>query len=250
MPRFSLPGAAPDPPAGLLLLLCVLIPVMLYARCVRAQQASAADGSVVRVRPDRLPLHGGPGKPRASVATTPTGRVHAGTETRMPGRMDQQAPGVLWSWPWGHHGAVPKDRWRGALCLPEPAPAEQSLPSVSWPPPGHLSHTVCFCFAPVSGPSSLPARPPLSFGSPGLMPQTTGAPSEPRPRAQSKPNRKEKRKEVQLLSGLPSDFYRPQTNEPHWHSWHLSLAFIMPCSTSPRTYPLPLSLLVFFSKSF
>lgn len=177
----------------------------------------------------------GPGKPRASVATTPTGRVHAGTETRMPGRMDQQAPGVLWSWPWGRHGAVPKGQRRGALCLPEPAPAEQSLPSASWPPPGHLSPTVCFCFTPVSGHSLLPARPPLSFGFPGLTPQTTGAPSEPRPRAQSKPNRKEKRKEAQLLSGLPSDFYRPQTSEPH-------------CIHG--TYPLPLPLLVFFSKSF
>lgn len=49
-------------------------------------------------------------------------------------------------------------------------------------------------------------------------------------------NQTEKRKEAQLLSGLLSDFYRPQTNEPHSHSWpdmnltpHLSLAFISPC---------------------
>lgn len=81
----------------------------------------------------------------------------------------------------------------------------------------------------------LPARPPLSFGSPGLMPQTTGAPSEPRPRSsiKTKQKRKEKRGSASVRS-TRSRFYRPQTNEPHWHSWHLSLAFIMPCSTSPH----------------
>ena len=49
-------------------------------------------------------------------------------------------------------------------------------------------------------------------------------------------NQTEKGKEAQLLSRLLSDFYRPQTNEPHSHSWpdtnltpNLSLAFISPC---------------------
>lgn len=48
------------------------------------------------------------------------GSMHIGTVTRIPGNADQQAPGVLRSWPWGAQGEVPKDQQRGGLCLPEP----------------------------------------------------------------------------------------------------------------------------------
>ena len=52
--------------------------------------------------------------------TTPTGRMHIGAVTRIPGRAGQQATRALRSWPWGAQGEVPKDQQRGVLCLPEP----------------------------------------------------------------------------------------------------------------------------------
>lgn len=106
---------------------------------------------------------------------------------------------------------------------------KQILQNASWPPPLHLSCTVCFGFTPVLGlfiPSSLFS---LFFGFSGFMPQTMGAPSKPNPRAPSTLNSKKM---------LPC-FCRPQANR---RGLCQDQAF-----ASPATCPLPLFIIIFFS---
>lgn len=102
------------------------------------------------------------------------GSRHIGTVTRIPGSVDQQAPGVLRSWPWGAQGEVPKDQQNGVLCPPEPdSSCANSFCSahVGLSAPFVL-HSLVWLHPSLRA-SSRPACSPLSFGSPGLMPQTT-----------------------------------------------------------------------------
>lgn len=106
--------------------------------------------------------------------TPSRGSRHTGTVTRIPGSVDQQAPGVLRSWPWGAQGEVPKDQQNGVLCPPEPdSSCANSFCSahVGLSAPFVLHSLVWL--QPSLRASSRPACSPLSFGSPGLMPQTT-----------------------------------------------------------------------------
>ena len=105
----------------------------MYPGVSGAQPASTADGSVVRVDQICLPSTGGQGDPRLqqawvlSSATTPTGRVHSGTETRMPGRMGQQAPGVLRSRPWEAKVKFPRTSRGGCFACQSLTPAVQTV---------------------------------------------------------------------------------------------------------------------------
>lgn len=146
--------------------------------------------------------------------------------------MDQQA---LQSWPWGGQGDVPKDQQRGVFCLPEPASS--------------CANSFCQAHLGFPGPFILqfvlasPQSQALHHFQP--VPLAPLASQASRLRLQGlrlsqglglNQNQTEKRKEAQLLSGLLSDFYWPQTDEPHSPSWPdmnrtppLSLAFIPPC---------------------
>lgn len=88
-------------------------------------------------------------------------------------------------------------------------------------------------------PSSRPACSPLSFGFPGLRPQTTGASSEPNPRPQSKPNTEENRRD----SASVGSAVRFLQTSGQW----AMLAFI-PRPEPHLHYPLPLFIILFFNK--
>lgn len=187
------------------------------------------------------------GDPRAhhdrilpSGPTPSRGSRHTGTVTRIPGSVDQQAPGVLRSWPWGAQGEVPKDQQNGVLCPPEPdSSCANSFAALMLASVLHLSCTVWFGFSPVPG--LHPVQPvPLSLLAPQASCLRLQSSVQAKPQSSIKLTMKENREEAQLLSGLLSDFCSSQANGPRLLSW--------PDLQPTATNPLPLFIILFFNK--
>lgn len=103
----------------------------------------------------------------------------------------------------------------------------------------HLSCTVWFGFSPVSG--LHPVQPvPLSPLAPQASCLRLQSSVQAKPQSSIKLTMKENREEVQLLSGLLSDFCSSQANGPRLLSW--------PDLQPTATNPLPLFIILFFNK--